>query len=187
MPNSSDAPVNVFIQQSDLDKNVMKGKQQDAASSYIIYQNNHLLKQYHDIVQSNTELEREKEELETYNDRLERTKICLQGYVRNEHDTNQKYAELSRTYVASLEQYNKVFLMSHAWLLIYIAYCVYASHSILVLMCLLLMFSAHIYMNYTNYIAIQSKCNSPRMKELIEAIDKTKKSNVYIDDLIDNI
>jgi hypothetical protein len=184
----SSVPVSFFLKKSDIDENVIDKKDvTDKSTAYIIYQNNTLMKQFHEVMQENNALKSEKEELEEYNDKLEKGRTCLQGYVKNEHDTVDKYKKLNEIYLKSINKWKGFMAMSHVFTLVYIIMlCATLKMRFIIPMLCLLGTQIYWCMNtYTPIVEFYTK--SSEIKELKETIAKNKKNIVYLDDLIDNI
>jgi len=188
-------PVNFFLTKKDIEENVVSnmksGSQgQDMSTVYIIYQNNHLVTRINEVTLENTKLKQEKDEQEEFCDKLEKTRTCLQGYVKNEYERANKYKQLSTIYSHNLNLQENRNLLTHALTAI--------DMTIVVLLHFLIKNTtliATILVCYTGYTLIMlgrlyraTKTNKSReVIALLDDIKKTEQSNVYIDELIDNM
>jgi hypothetical protein len=184
-----DSEIKMFLSQSEIDE-VMK--KDDNATAYIIQQNSVLVQRNMDLIQKCNELENEKEELESFNDRLEKTRTCLQGYVRNEHDMVIKYKKLYEYQNNTFNVYHREFIYTQSIpiimfiLTLFGKYLYNINYMFLVTVNVLFM-SFHCLIIYSTYIYLHKIRNTREIKEILEDIVKTKQSNSYIDDLIDNM
>lgn len=189
--NSSSIPVNFFLKKKDIQDNVVhKNGATDTnsttATAYIIYQNNHLTARISEVLLENATLQNEKEELEEFCDKLEKTRTCLQGYIKNEHDHAKKYKELSKLYLACNTETQKLYVPFHVVIITYmlVSFILQMSNVIAAtaIACFLgghIFFVVMIYNNTNQHIH--------KSTELLAELKKTEQSNVYLDDLIDNM
>ena len=187
--NREASEIKMFINQSTIDE-VMK--KDDSSTAYIIQQNSILVQRNMDLIQKCDELEKEKEELESYNDRLEKTRTCLQGYVRNEHDMVLKYKKM-------YDHQNRVYTIYHPefvhtqimpvllFILGFFGKSVYRTSNGFLVSLYVSFMTIHIITIYSTYTYLHKLRNSNVIKEILEDIAKTKQSNSYLDDLIDNM
>jgi hypothetical protein len=165
---SKQTPINLFINQSEIDSMVLT--KPDQSTAYIINQNNHLLQEFLDITNRITLLINEKEELEEYSSRLEKTKTCLQGYVHNEHFVAKRISEVSIVYI-NLLKISSVLLFVNLFLMVF-------TFNFTLILIPLTSVLTHAY-----FIVI----NRDHINKLLQDIKKSQESNTYLDDLIDNI
>ena len=161
-------PVNLFINQSEIDSSVLN--KNDQSTAYIIYQNNHLLQEHLDITNKLTLLITEKEELEEYSSRLEKSKTCLQGYIHNEHYIAKITSDVAFVYM-DLLKISSVLLFINLFLMLF-------TFNFTLILIPLTAVLTHAY-----FIVI----NRDHVNNLLADIKKSKESNIYLDDLIDNI
>jgi len=187
--NREASEIKMFISQPEIDE-IMK--KDDNATAYIIQQNSILVQRNIDLVQKCDELEKDKEELESYNDRLEKTRTCLQGYVRNEHDVVLKYKKLYNSQINTFNTYHSEFIYTQIIPIIMFLMSLFGNYlyninnTILVTLYVAFM-TCHCVLIYSTYIYLHQCRNTVEIKEILEDIAKTKQSNSYIDDLIDNM
>ena len=218
METHATEPVSLFIKKTDIDQNVLQNgmsKRDDAATAYIIYQNNHLLQQYLDEVNKNKELVKEKEELEEFNDKLEQTRTCLLGYVKNEHAAGETHKKLAKLYRTALARQDKLMIMSNVLI---IPYVLFALGALVTLLSMSIKrqprYTSDFVPRYTSdfvwsslilainiaYIVFhacvivravrterRTYTSDPAVAELLEEIANTKKSNTYLHELLDNM
>lgn len=180
--------IKMFISQPEIDE-VMK--KDDNATAYIIQQNSVLVQRNMDLNKQCDELEKDKDELESYNDRLEKTRTCLQGYVRNEHDMALKYRKLYEYQKNVFNLYHEEFVYTQFVPLIIFLFgllvSLYRLNYVFVVTIYIGFGTAHCTLVYGSYIHLHKIRNKTEIKDILEDIAKTKQSNSYIDDLIDNM
>lgn len=182
MPPKAVQPMNIYIGQKDIEKKFPNNDSNDY-TSYIIYQNNHLLNQITDLIKENNEIQVKHDEIEEYSGKLERGRTCLQGYVRNENYIGGKYKELSVIYgnkITHLKILNTVGILFNLLFFIFYFINIPAKTSKYFITSLALLVPFLIKKNINQL----SKCQE---LVIIDEINKYKKANNYIDDLIDNI
>lgn len=200
-------PVSLFIKKTEIDQNVLAGKRDDPATAYIIYQNNHLLQQYLDEVNKTKALEKEKEELEEFNDKLEQTRTCLLGYVKNEHEVGEMHKKLCKVYRASLASHDRMIVrmnvLSIPYALIALGALVTLLSSVLkkqprytadIIWSSIIILILFAYIAFHVYVVVRAVRNEryayksdPDVVKIHEEISNTKKSNSYIQELLDSM
>jgi hypothetical protein len=183
-------PVNFFLKKKDIEENVVKNANSgtDTSTAYIIYQNNHLTTKINQVMMENVTLKQEKEEQEEFCDKLEKTRTCLQGYVKNEHERAIKYKELYQIYSKNFNEYSRTYLTFHITTIVsMMIMCILSLHSLMVFTTMVAFTAGNIYYALVIYYDTIRKQKNPKMMELIDELKKTEQSNMYIDDLIDNI
>ena len=181
--------IKMFISQPEIDE-VMK--KDDNATAYIIQQNSVLVQKNMDLIKKCDDLEKEKEELESYNDRLEKTRTCLQGYVRNEHDMMLKYKKMYDHQNCVYNIYHTEFVHTQIipvllFILGFFGKSVYSINNAFLVSLYVSFMVIHLIAIYSTYIYLHQTRNTKEIKEILEDIAKTKQSNSYIDELIDNM
>lgn len=181
--------IKMFISQPEIDTIL---KKDDQATAYIIHQNSVLTQRIMDLTDELNTLEKEKEEIEMYNERLEKTRTCLQGYVRNEHDMMLKYKQLYTHESSIINSYKYEFAFTQIVPVIifiisllctvFIGVNAYFLGTVYVTL-----LGGYVTIIYSTYMYLQKKRFSTEINEIIADITKTTQSNVYIDDLIDNM
>ena len=187
--NRDASEIKMFISQPEIDE-IMK--KDDNATAYIIQQNSILVQRNMDLISKYDKVEQEKDELESYNDRLEKTRICLQGYVRNEHDMLLKYKKLYEHQNRVYNVYHSEFMYTQIipiiiFILSLFGNYLYKINKAFVVTVYISFITFHCIIIYSTYIYLHNTRNTSEIKEILEDIAKTKKSNSYIDDLIDNM
>lgn len=184
---TNEVPIKMVISNSELESSIINTKHDNQSLAYIILQNNKLLSEYVQVKQEITTIENDKEELEMEIDSLTKSKTCLQGYVKNEIE----FAEAWET-VASVEELQKKEMTKYVY---------FSTVGLFVLNCLqfvpiMIPYFKTIIMTIatmlSSYVCIKTHTSFKKMKNntiMIDAknkINKIKKSNMYIQELIDN-
>lgn len=181
--------IKMFISQPEIDE-VMK--KDDQATAYIILQNSVLVQKTMDLIKEKDTIEQEKEELESYNDRLEKTRTCLQGYVRNEHDMVLKYKKLYEFERNMYVEYRNEFMITQivpiiVFIIGLFGRTIYTLNIYFTSTVYIGFLSAYLVIIYSTNEYLYNKRHCKEIKEILEDIAKTTQSNTYIDDLIDNM
>ena len=181
--------VKMFISKPQIDE-VMK--KDDQSTAYIIQQNSVLTQKILDLTQELNEMEKEKEEIETYSERLEKTRTCLQGYVRNEHDTMLKYKQLYENEKKMMYLYYNEFLITQIiplimFIIVLFGKKLYILNIYFLSTLYIIMASSYVIIIYASHTYLHNNRHTTEIKEIIDTITKTTQSNIYIDDLIDNM
>ena len=182
-----EVPIKMFISQSEINEVLTKDNQ---TTAYIILQNNVLIQKHLDLIKENHELINQTEELTSYTDRLEKSKICLQGYVRNEHDLVLKYKKLYKIQNTTQSEIYTECIIMHAvpiTLFIITPFIAYFFHVYMLMIVYITSIVAYTIIIGCSYKYINDLKKSNIITFIIEDIKKTTQSNVYLDDLIDNI
>ena len=155
-------------------------KSGDGAGSlkFIILQNDELHKQVDEMKTQVKELENEVAELEASNDSLEKTRNCLQGYVKNEHEIAKQYKSL---YIAQQNIENYLVNTLMIFMVITIMMTMIENYYINTLILI-----GDITFLY-GYTYKQYGMEMLKIKDIKKELKETEKANSYIDDLIDNM
>ena len=182
----TEIPIKMFISQPEMNE-VMK--KDDQVTAYIILQNNILIQKQIELIKQNDELINQSEELNSYTDRLEKSKICLQGYVRNEHDTVLKYKMLYDLQNNVYNEFCTEFVITHTVpvIMFVITPFILFIHMYVLIMVYIISVITHAVIIGCSYKYINGLKKSKKIVEILDEIKKTTQSNIYIDDLIDNI
>ena len=182
----TEIPIKMFISQSEINE-VMK--KDDQVTAYIILQNNILIQKQIELIKENCEIINQKEELEMYTDRLEKSKICLQGYVRNEHELVLKYKTLYDLQNRVYNEFCTEFVITHVvpFTLFTIMPFILFINVYMLMMVYIVSLITHVLIIGCSYKYINGLKKSKKITEILDEIKKISQSNVYIDDLIDNI
>ena len=176
--------IKMFINQSEIDE-VMK--KDDQAIAYIILQNSILVQRNIELNKQLCDLEKEKEEIESYNERLEGARTCLKGYVHNEHDMMLKYKQLYELNKDLHKKYHKEFIITQIVPIIVFILGIFTLKSYVFITLYIALVTIYAVVIVSSYSGLYKQFHNIEIKDLLEDISKTKKSNMYIDTLIDNI
>ena len=181
----SSTPIKMFFPQSDIKKSVL-GKN-DASLSYIIFQNNELHTKYVEMKDMLQQFEHDKDEQEMEIESLTKTRTCLQGYVKNEYELAQNWKMLATMF----EDIYKIILSSFKMtiLLNITMYMLITSiYNMHIRVALNLLYSVVQIVYMINKLKVFK--NMYENEELMKTKDDIKridKSNIYIQELVDNI
>lgn len=179
-----ETPINLFIKQNDIDNNVLN--KDDSSTAYIIYQNNVIQGKYHKLISEFNELKNEKEMLEDDNDRLQKTRTCLQGHVKNEFIKATCYKDLLDNTTVIVNEQMRMFLicnlMSIFYMLIPFMNLTYY-YSITLLFTIVSIHSSIIFKTYTK---IHKLNTNERILQIKEDIVEIEKASTLIEELVDN-
>jgi len=179
-------PVNMYFSSNEIKKNVLP--KEDRTTAYIIFQNNELHTKLEALKKEMQEIVEERDDIERDVSSLTRTRTCLQGYVKNEYELAANWKLLATSYKEHLIKFEKGWALS----------CVVN----MLFMCIICMINHHVFRNtlMSIYIPIKLALNgiqihklhvswykSEKNKQLIDIIEKIDKSNMYIQELVDNI
>ena len=182
----TNGPVNMFFSTNEIKKNVIP--QEDKSTSYIIFQNNELHTKLEELKKEMIETNEEKNEMETEISSLTRARTCLQGYVKNEFELANNWKQLASSYKEFLVKFEKGWAISMILNLFFmILVSMIGKYSVRITVTSLYIPSAFIInANKIRKFHLGWNCDENN-KELIERNNKIDKSNIYIEDLIDNI
>lgn len=186
MEQHQQQPIKMFFSTSDIQQNVLK--KDDTSSAYIIMQNNELHTHVHNLKEELSQLKYEKEELEQEVDSLSKTRTCLQGYVKNELELTEHWKTVSMIYEKQLNLYYKrwfvcIHISTIACIVLTLLPIVQLRNALL-----LIYVPPFVYYNMKDLMKIKHKhTKDDILVENKESIEKIEKSNIYIQDLIDNI
>lgn len=183
---SNNTPVNLFFAGAG-SNNSKDGKSDKSSEAYIILQNDILHEKYDSILKELNELRTEHDDLETDNDRLQKSKTCLQGYVKNEFFRASEYRKQNKMYKNALKLSTKYSNISNAMAFIYgcvplILGSVYVSAGFLSMT-----FVFHIYVIRKYEYEMKSILDKKTLLKSQREINDIEKSSKMIEDIVDNI
>jgi len=177
----NEKPINLYFgglaQSGLLDGSNRLSSDDGGSLKFIILQNDQLHKQVEEMKQKVKDLEDEVYQLDASNDSLEKTRNCLRGYIKNEHDTAKIYKKL----------YNN----NHLILYRRFIYCLF----LLVNVFTSLFFQQNYIVYPVTFIAhlfiylgcIEDIKKFKEINEDLKRIKETEKADRYLDDLIDGM
>ena len=182
--NTNSQPVHLFFKQDDLDKNVMN--KDDASTAYIIFQNNTIQAKYTTLLRDHENVKNERDVLEEDNDRLQKSKICLQGYVKNEYIRAGCYKGLLRVHKEANKCRHKMILVGNLAAITYgmlslLTFTMYVKITIFVGVS-----SAHAVIFYKQFMKARSLLEKGTLKEYTKEISEIERSSKLLEDLVDN-
>lgn len=176
----------LFIKPSDIDT-IIQSSNDDKSTSYIILQNNELHSKFNTISIELNELTTLKDELEDYNDKLERGKAHIQGITKNQYLISQEKTKMIDFYVNCYQFMFSNYIYSYA---LHIPYNFLLYFSIFNLKIKITIFiatysffinkSIHVYKFY------KESFNGKKITDIKDELSILDKSNDYLHELIDN-
>lgn len=187
MKNETESsPVKMFFSTNDIKKNVVP--KEDTSTTYIIFQNNDLHTKLHELKKEMNEVIEEKNEMETEIDSLTRARTCLQGYVKKEFELATLWSGLASSYKWHLHICEKgwaVSCLSNIFFMILLN--IVSNYNVrMVIVSVYVPTAVVINTMKIRKVHVGWK-NNEANKEALEKIDIINKSNLYIQDLVDNI
>ena len=183
---SNSQPVHLFFKQDDLDKNVMN--KDDSSTAYIIFQNNAIQAKYTTLLQEHESVKNERDILEDDNDRLQKSKTCLQGYVKNEHMRAGCYKGLLRINKEANKCRHKMILVGNLAAIVYgflafllVNYNMYLRTTIYVGVS-----TVHALTFHQQFTKARFLLEKGTLKEYTKEIGEIEKSSKLLEDLVDN-
>ena len=181
----SPTPIKMFFPQSEIKKTVL-GKD-DASLSYIIFQNNELHTKYMEMKDMVQEFEHDKDEHDMEIDSLTKTRTCLQGYVKNEYELAQNWKILATKfediYKAILSSFKMTMLLNMAMYMVIVS--IYNLHIRIVLN--MLYGTIQIVYMRKKLKEFKNMYDNEDLTKIKDDIKRIDKSNIYIQELVDNI
>ncbi len=183
---SNSQPVHLFFKQDDLNNNVLN--KDDASTAYIIFQNNTLQSKYTTLLRDHENIKNERDVLEDDNDRLQKSKTCLQGYVKNEYIRAGCYKGLLRVHKEANKCRHKMILVGNVAAVMYgvlslslLSLTMYVRMTIFVCVS-----SVHAVIFYKQFVKARSLLEKGTLKEYTKEIAEIEKSSKLLEDLVDN-
>ena len=177
----------LFIKQSDID-NVIQNSNDDKSTAYIILQNNELHSKYSVISKELSELTSEKDDLEDYNDKLERGKAHIQGVTKNQYLISQEKSKMIDFYKNSYQYMFQKYMFQQ--ILIHIPYNFLIVFSIFNLKIKVAIFilTYSIFLNQALDVYKHRKefRYGNKITDIKDELTNLDKSNDYLHELIDN-
>ena len=112
---SSSPEYNLFIKPTTISESIA-GKD-DKTTEYIILQNNTFISQHIDMLSELKEMKAQNDELEEFNEKLERGKGCIQGIAKNQYLLNIEKSKSIKFYKAQLKMCFMNYLYSNIFIL----------------------------------------------------------------------
>ena len=176
----------LFIKQSDID-NVIQSSNDDKSTAYIILQNNELQSKYSSISKELTALTSEKEEIEDYNDKLERGKAHIQGITKNQYLISQEKTKMIDFYK---DRYHFMFYHYLQSYIIHIPYNFLLFFSVFSMKIkfaiFILTYSFYFNHCFDMYNYRKESLSGVVITDINEELQNLDKSNDYLHELIDN-
>ena len=176
--------VNLFISQQEIDKKVLN--KEDSSTAYIILQNNVLQEKYDKISKKLYDITNVKDTMEEDNDRLEKSKICLQGYVKNYFTLASNLRKIADVQKTITKICKKIAFESNLTTFI-IAFLSINNYSFYIKVCLIntiiLVYSIRLYSDISNIKLLKTDVHYLKM---LEENDEITSSSKLLDEIIDN-
>ena len=177
----------VLTSENEMRKEVLS--KDDPTTAYIILQNGKYQQMIEEVTNENISLKQTLEEQENELDSMSKSKICLQGYVKNEYEYAQNWKFISTFYK---EIMNKSYPMITAFILanmISIIIGMIGVSNINHLKMFISISNAVLVVVYTKYMYMiyHAIYKNKEILKIMEEMKRIERSNQYIQDLIDNI
>ncbi len=186
MMNSNSQPVHLFFKQDDLDKNVMN--KDDTSTAYIIFQNNAIQAKYTSLLKDHENIKNDRDLLEEDNDRLQKSKTCLQGYVKNEYIRAGCYKGLLKVYKEANKCRHKMILVGNIAAIVYgmLALSLLTFNMYVRMTIFIGVSTGHAFIFYKQFTKARMLLEKGTLKEYTKEIAEIEKSSKLLEDLVDN-
>ena len=181
----SNKEYNIFIKPTEVEDII--ANKDDKSTAYIILQNNTLHSKHQHMTEEIQTLTNERDDLESLNDSLERSKGCLQGVAKNQYLLSQEKSKQVEYYRRQVHTCYNQFEMLNALTLPYVLLILFNITNFKVLLTVMLAISTaqvNQYIENTKWMKDLSK-----NKEIVKIEDEIRsldKSNDHLHELIDN-
>ena len=179
-------PVNMYFSRKGIEKNVLP--KDNSSTAYIIFQNNELHTKLEELKKELNEVTVDRDEKESEIDGLSRTRTCLQGYVKNEYELAMNWKTVATFYEKQVNIYEKKWCMSYMinTLFMIMMTFIQSFQFRVTFVCLYVPFMFYLNTKYVIMMKNESK-KDETVKDSKDKIEKINKSNIYIEELVDNI
>ena len=182
MKNSQ--PVHLFFKQDDIQKQVIE--KDDSSTAYIIFQNNAIQAKFTNLLQEHEIVKNDRDSLEEDNDRLQKSKTCLQGYVKNEFIRAGCYKSLLKVNKEANKYRYQMILVGNLASVVYamIALCNVTLYSKFIVITGTA--TVHAFYFYKQFMKAKALVDKGTLREYTREISEIEKSSKLLEDLIDN-
>lgn len=183
----SSTPISMFFCQSDIEKNIQsKDKDKDDKSTqYIIHQNNVLQTKYVNLLKEFNELKAEKDLLEDDNDKLQKSKTCLQGHVKNEYIRANNYKMILKHKSDCLSAFLILSLVYNVIATMYMIIPLLTTDPHYIMASITTVMAVHGVFLYYGMMYFK-RTQDEEVKKLVIEIKEIEDSNKYLEELVDN-
>ena len=176
---------NFFIKPTEIEETV-KNKD-DKSTEYIIFQNNVLHSKNNELTQQLNVSIHEKDELEDYSDKLEKSKSFLQGISKNQYLLSREKDKEIVYYKSNIEQSFQMTLMSGIFTVPYVLLLLSNIVDTKIKYAIMIInTTTQLKMMYNNCKWKQFVYKTEELKEIEKEIKELDNSSEYLHDLIDN-
>lgn len=180
------APVQMFFSTNDIKKNVIP--KEDTSTSYIIFQNNELHTKLQELKNEMNEVNEEKADMENEISSLTRARTCLQGYVKNEFDLARCWKTLALSYKDHIVKFEKVCVISCLINLLFMVLLSMIGNFSLRITAVSLYVPTVFALTAVHIHRLHVGWNkNEKNTETLATIKKIDTSNLYLQELVDNI
>lgn len=176
-------PISMFFCQSDIEKNSLN--KEDKSTQYIIHQNNVLQTKYVNLLQEFNELNAEKELLEEDNDKLQKSKTCLQGHVKNEYIRANNYKMILKHKAKCLSAFLILFFVYNVIATIYMIIPFLTADPNYIMAFIITVMAVHFGFLYYGTVYFK-RINDQDVEKLVIENKEIEDSNKYFEELVDN-
>ena len=181
----SSPPISMFFCQSEIDKTMQSKEKDDKSTLYIIHQNNVLQTKYMNLLAELNDLKVEKDLLEDDNDKLQKSKTCLQGHVKNEYIRANNYKTILKHKSKHLSLFLNLFFAHNAIATIYMIIPFLAMDPDYTMALIISVMTVHVASLYYGVVYFR-RTNDQDVEKLIIENTEIEKSNKYLEELVDN-
>ena len=186
--DNEEVPIKMYFSTNELKKDVL-AHNDNTSTAYIIMQNRKLHARVKELEQQINDVEVEKNAAEDEVDSLTKSRTCLQGYIKNELEYAENWKTVSNIYNEQLNRYLDVclkYLFLNMFYILLLAFCPFKIRVKLTLTVAYITMMLY-YCGINLYSIYNNHTKDDVLVEVKKNIQKIEKSNLYIQDLIDNI
>lgn len=181
----SSTPISMFFCQSDIEKNIQSKDKDDKSTQYIIHQNNVLQTKYVNLLKEFNELKAEKDLLEDDNDKLQKSKTCLQGHVKNEYIRANNYKMILKHKAECLSAFLILFFVYNVIASMYMIIPLLTADPNYIVASIITVMAVHVVFLYYGTVYFK-RINDQDVKKLVIENKEIEDSNKYLEELVDN-
>lgn len=181
----SSSPISMFFCQSDIEKNMQNKEKDDKSTQYIIHQNNVLQTKYVNLLNEFNELKAEKDLLEDDNDKLQKSKTCLQGHVKNEYIRANNYKIILKHKANCLSVFLILFFVYNVIALMYMTIPLLTNDPNKIIALIVTVMAIHVVFLYYGVVYFK-RIDDKDVKKLFIENKEIEESNKYLEELVDN-
>ena len=180
----SSSEYNLFIKPSTISESVA-GKD-DKTTEYIILQNNTFISKHIEMLNQLKELKSQNDELEEFNDKLGRSKGCIQGIAKNQYLLNIENTKSIKFYKTQLDICFTSYLYSNIFILPWMVITLFNLNFKIKFAFVIVTFTIQCKTFYKQYIWYKKLHKNEDICEIEKEIKVLDKSSDTLHELVDN-